>query len=372
MWYQELSTPAAVVDLQVLTRNATAMTDRINRLGARLRPHIKTHKCAEIARLQVPDQGVGITVSTLAEARFFAGAGFNDITYAVPIAPGRIAEAVELADQVDRLHLLIDSRYTVREAERCARERQTRLPMLLKVDCGGGRAGVDPDSPSSLALAEQIHGSSWLELDGILTHAGHAYSCHDRQEIVCVARQERQVMVDFADKLAGNGITVPTISIGSTPTMALCEDLGGINEVRPGNYVFYDVYQAAIGVCSLADIALSVIVTVVGAYPERNQVVIDAGALALSKDPGPVHVDPECGFGVVLQTDGAETGLRVTSLSQEHGAIRCSPRQAEELQPGTLLRVLPNHSCLTAAMFDRYHILDRGQITDIWRPVRGW
>jgi D-serine deaminase-like pyridoxal phosphate-dependent protein len=372
MWYQELSTPAAVIDRQVMTRNVAVMTDRIKRLGARLRPHVKTHKCAEIARMQVPDHG-GLTVSTLAEARFFAAAGFKDITYAVPIAPGRLAEAAELAEQVDRLHLLVDSPYTVGEAERCARERQTRLSVLLKVDCGGGRAGIDPDSRSSLVLAEQIHSSSWLELAGILTHAGHAYSCHDRQEIISVARQERQVMIDFADKLAGIGMTVPTISIGSTPTMALVEDLSGINEVRPGNYVFHDVYQAAIGVCDLADIALSVLVTVVGAYPERSQVVIDAGALALSKDPGPIHVDPGCGFGVVLPAaDGPLSGLTVTSLSQEHGVIQCSAQQAMELQPGTRLRVLPNHSCLTAAMFNRYHVLDRGHITDIWQPVRGW
>jgi D-serine deaminase-like pyridoxal phosphate-dependent protein len=373
MWYQELRTPAAVIDLQVLSRNVAAMAERIKDLGARLRPHVKTHKCAEIARLQLPEDG-GITVSTIAEARFFAGAGFKDITYAVPIGHGRIAEAAELATQVERLHLLVDHPHTVSAVDACARERQTRLSVLLKIDCGGGRAGVDPTSRSSLALAGQIDSSSWLELEGILTHAGHSYSCHDRKEIVSVARQERQVMVDLADKLAGSGIAVPTISIGSTPTMALCEELSGITEVRPGNYVFYDLHQAAIGVCSLTDIALSVLVSVVGSYPERKQVVIDAGAIALSKDPGPVHVDPQCGFGAVVPVDAEiEAGaLRVTSLSQEHGVIRCSPRQAEELQPGTLLRILPNHSCLTAAMFDCYHVLDRETIVDIWRPVKGW
>jgi D-serine deaminase-like pyridoxal phosphate-dependent protein len=323
--------------------------------------------------MQIADQDAGITVSTMAEAWLFADAGFHDITYAVPIAPKRLGEAADLADRIDGLHLLVDHPDTVHEAETCARQRRRRLSVMLKVDCGGGRAGVNPDDPASLALAGQIDRSAWLDLTGILTHAGHAYACRSRQEIVRVARQERQVMVDLADTLNRNGIIVPTVSIGSTPTMAVCEELSGITEVRPGNYVFHDLFQAAIGACTPDDIALSVLVTVIGSYPERNQVVIDAGATALSKDPGPVHVDPGCGFGVALPVGGGpETGLPVTSLSQEHGIIDCSERRARQLPPGTVLRILPNHSCLTAAMFDCYHVLDRGRIIDTWRPAKGW
>jgi D-serine deaminase-like pyridoxal phosphate-dependent protein len=252
MWYQELATPSAIIDLQVLTRNARAMVERISRLGARLRPHVKTHKCAEAARIQVRGASGGITVSTLAEARFFAEAGFGDITYAVPIAPARLPAAAELAGRIRRLTLLADHPATVSAVESCARERRIRPAVMLKVDCGGGRAGVDPTHPDSLALAARLHSSELIELSGILTHAGQSYACHNLEEIRAVARHERQVMLAFADRLRQAGILIPEISIGSTPTCAVVDDLGGITEVRPGNYLLFDAFQAAIGVCSLA------------------------------------------------------------------------------------------------------------------------
>jgi D-serine deaminase-like pyridoxal phosphate-dependent protein len=374
MWYQELATPSAIIDLQVLTRNARTMVERISQLGARLRPHVKTHKCVEAARIQVRGACGGITVSTLAEARFFAEAGFRDITYAVPIAPARLAAAAKLAGRIDRLTLLADHPATVAAIASCARERQTRLSVMLKVDCGGGRAGIDPTHPDSLALAARLHSSEHIELSGILTHAGQSYACHNPDEIRAVARHEREVMVSFADRLRQAGTPVPEVSIGSTPTCMVIDDLHGITEVRPGNYLLFDAFQAAIGVCSPADIALTVLVTVIGSYPERSRIAIDGGALALSKDPGATHVDPECGYGVVLSADGRQSfgNLRVTSLSQEHGLIRCTPAQAAALVPGTVLRIIPNHSCLSAAMFDRYYVLDGEEIIAIWRPTGRW
>jgi D-serine deaminase-like pyridoxal phosphate-dependent protein len=154
--------------------------------------------------------------------------------------------------------------------------------------------------------------------------------------------------------------------------MTAAESLDGIDEIRPGNYAFFDVFQTAIGSCSLDDVAFSILATVISSFPERQRAVVDAGALALSKDPGPTHVDPGCGFGRIVSVDDQHPlpGLRLTSISQEHGVVEGPGTVA--LQPGTRLRILPNHSCLSAACLDRYHVVRGTEIVDEWRPFRGW
>jgi D-serine deaminase-like pyridoxal phosphate-dependent protein len=370
-----LPTPCALVDLEVLGRNVTAMATVARRLGVALRPHVKTHKCFEAAHLQVAGQAGGITVSTLAEARRFAAAGFGDITYAVPIAPARLSEAVDLVKAGVRLGLLVDQEAALAEVERAAAASGARLGVWLEVDCGAHRSGVDPERDSSFGLAASAAGSSQVELRGILTHAGHAYACRNREETLAVARQERDVMAAFATRLRNAGVSVPEVSIGSTPTMAVIDDLTGISEIRPGNYVFHDAFQVAIGSCLLEDCAFSVLATVIGCYPESGRVVVDAGALALSKDAGPVHVDAACGYGIVRDPRGGPppASMRLVSLTQEHGVVRVEPAAAAVDFPiGTLLRIIPNHSCLAAACFDRFSVLENGVVVDEWRPVRGW
>ncbi|MCU0291064.1 MAG: alanine racemase [Thermoanaerobaculaceae bacterium] len=370
----DLRTPAAVVDLVKLGASLAAMRERANRLGVRLRPHVKTHKCVEIARLQHGGQEGPIAVSTLAEARAFASSGFRDITYAVPLAPQRGAEVAELVRAGLRLGVLVDHLDTVAALEACAGVENVRFPVWLKVDCGYHRCGVDPVGAVGLQVAARVGRSGHLELAGILTHAGHAYHCRNREEITAVARQERDVMVSFAGRLRQAGIPVPEVSVGSTPTMSAVDDLSGVTEIRPGNYAFHDVFQATIGSCRVRDCAFTVVATVVGSYPEAGRLVLDAGALALSKDPGPTHVDPACGFGRVCGLDGEELeGLHLASLSQEHGTVTAATATLAARFPiGTRMRIIPNHSCLAAACFDRYHVAEGDRIVGEWRPARGW
>ncbi len=370
----ELPTPAAVVDLDRLERNCARMGERVTRLGARLRPHVKTHKCAEAARLQVRGHFGGITVSTLAEARAFAAAGFRDITLAVPIAPRRIAEAAELARRLDRFTLLTDSEPVVDELEACAAAQGVRLAVMLKVDCGYHRAGVDPTSEASVALAARIARSPGLDFRGVLTHAGHAYRCRSAAEVAAVAAQERSITVTFAERLRRAGIAVPELSIGSTPTIALATDLTGVTEVRPGNYVFFDAFQAAIGSCTLDDAAFFVLATVIGSYPERGVALLDAGALALSKDEGPRHVDPECGYGVLIdpRSRRALPDVKLHALSQEHGHVRGDAAAIAALPVGATVAIVPNHSCLAAALFERFAVASGDDVVAEWRPARGW
>jgi D-serine deaminase-like pyridoxal phosphate-dependent protein len=370
----ELKTPCAIVDLDRFERNCARMSDKAHALGVRLRPHVKTHKCVAAAHVQTRDHFGGITVSTLAEARGFADGGFRDITYAVPVPLDRLDECAELTRRLDRFHLVLDHPATFAGLEEFAAANTLRFPVFLKVDCGLHRAGVDPARDEGVALGQQMHASNHLEFAGILTHAGHSYASPSADNSRMVAGQERDVMVQFRERLLAAEVAVPEVSVGSTPTAVAADDLTGITEIRPGNYAFFDAFQAAIGSCHVNDVAFSVLATVIGRNDDRQELVVNAGATALSKDPGPVHVDAECGFGVVVaggQQRPVE-GLAVTSLSQEHGVIGSDRPLHRSWHPGTRLRILPNHSCVAAACFDRYHVVRGDEVVDEWHPLRGW
>jgi D-serine deaminase-like pyridoxal phosphate-dependent protein len=358
----DLPTPALLLDLDALERNLRRMSERAAGFGVALRPHIKTHKSIEVARLQ-RDLGIcGITVSTLQEARVFADHGFTDLTWAFPVILTRLEEIRELADRVT-LRLVVDSPEAVDALEGLG----VPLHVWLKVDCGYHRAGVDPESPLASGLARRLAESKTLIFDGLLTHSGHAYDGPDREEIAAVAEQERAVMVGLAERLRDEGIAVPGVSVGSTPALSVAERLDGVTEIRPGNYCFHDFTQVAIGSCGVRDCAATVLASVVSCRPGGGRSVVDAGALALSKDSGPRRPErPSMGEVFADYEAGILDGdARLLSLSQEHGILSV-PRPV-----GSRVRILPNHSCLTAASFDEYHVLRGDRVVDRWKIWRG-
>jgi D-serine deaminase-like pyridoxal phosphate-dependent protein len=371
----DLPTPALLVDVDRLERNLREMSERCAGLGVRLRPHVKTHKCVEIAERQralgppgpsdARDGEAGITVSTLEEARVFAEHGFGDMTWAFPVIPGRLEEAAAIARRAT-LRLVIDS------AEALAAVEATGHPfhVWLQVDCGYHRVGVDPEGDLALDLARALASSERLTFDGLLTHGGHAYHARSRDEAARVAEQERAVTVALAERLRGAGVEVPGVSVGSTPGMSAVRRLDGVTEARPGNYAYYDFTQVAIGSCTPRQCALTVLSTVVSCQPGARHAVCDAGALALSNDPGPsrdargnpttwgeIYADHDAG---ILDPD-----LRLASLSQEHGILSAAA------PVGTRLRILPNHSCLTNACFDRVHAVSGDRVVGVWTVHRG-
>lgn len=360
----EIATPAFLLDRDIVERNCTRMREKALASGVVFRPHVKTHKTIQIGRMQHGGGTGPITVSTLAEAEAFAAAGFGDITYAVPIAPAKLPRAAALARRIDRLGILIDSDVALRAVESFA----FVFDVFLKVDCGYHRAGVDPASPDTMRLALALARSEHVRFRGLLAHAGHSYNVRDAGEIARVAAEEALCLTRFRAALSAEGLGDVFRSVGSTPTASVAERFGECEEVRPGNYVFFDAFQNALGSCAVEDCAVSVLTTVVGSYPERGSMIVDAGALALSKDLSPEHVSPGFGYGLVCDLKLRPLPMRIVALSQEHGKIATD----KTVPVGTLLRIIPNHSCLTSAMFDRYDVIRGETVIDEWRPVRGW
>src|SRR5437763_11910862 len=304
----ELTTPAFVVAAARVRANCDRMREKARASGVAFRPHVKTHKTIEIGRMQHGGTPGPITGSTLAEAEFFADAGFSDITYAVPIPPEKVARAAGLAKRIERLNVLVDSERAFRALEASGH----LFDVFLKVDCGYHRAGVDPDDPGSARLALAMRDSSSVRFQGLLTHAGHSYHAKNVEEVWHYADAEAEALSRFRALLGADDLVR---SIGSTPTASVVDRFAGCDEVRPGNYVFFDAFQATIGSCAMDDVAVSVLATVVGCYPERNNLIVDAGALAMSKDTGPDHVDPHFGYGVVCDLALHPLPLRLIALS---------------------------------------------------------
>jgi len=370
----DLPTPALLLDLDVLERNLERMATKVRGLGALLRPHVKTHKCIEIGELQRRHGAQGITVATIVEARVFAAHGFDDITWAVPLPVSRIADVVELARQVT-LRVTVDAAEAADALVAAAQQAGVHVHVWLEVDCGYHRSGVDPDAASSVALARKLLDSPHLSFDGVLTHAGHGYAAGTDAERAAVAEQERAVTVAFAERLRAAGVRVNAVSIGSTPTMAAASSLAGVTEVRPGNYAFYDWMQAAAGVCRPEDVAVTVLATVISHRPDLDHVIVDAGALAMSKDLGPGDPARRRGLGPLmagLSGPSLDPALALTHASQEHGFVEGgTARDRARLAVGSRVRIMPNHSCLTAAMFDAYEVVRGEEVVGRWTIHRG-
>lgn len=375
MHINELPTPALLLDLDILERNLEHMQDHANTLNVALRPHIKTHKCIEIGNRQLALGARGITVSTLYEAEQFAEAGFTDITWAFPIPPVFVAKVAALYKKAT-IRVVVDSMEAKGHLDKVARVTGERIHVWLKVDCGYHRAGVDPRSPLAEKLVKSLSESKALFFDGILTHSGHSYSARSRAEIVPYAEQERDVMVEFANRMRAKGYQIPMVSIGSTPAMSVIEKLDGIDEVRVGNYAFYDYTQAVIGSCNISDCALTVLASVISHQPSASHFITDAGALALSKDAGPTHVRNDMDMGIIFEDyerKRLDSHLHVRTLSQEHGKVVAEPPYNIDgkFNVGDRVRILEHHSCLTAAQFDKYYVVKEDDVVDEWKILRG-
>ena len=370
----DLQTPALVLDEAVMLANIERLRARLARLGVPLRPHIKTAKSIEVARRLLAGGCGPATVSTLKEAEVLFAAGVTDILYAVGIAPGKVARVQGLRSAGCDLAVILDSAPQARAViEACA---SGAIPALIEIDSDGHRSGLRPEDPAVVELARALV-EGGAELRGVMTHAGGSYEAVGAAALGSFAEQERAAAVTAADRLRAAGLPCPLVSVGSTPTAHFAKDLRGVTEVRAGVYVFFDLVMAGIGVCGLADIAVSVLTTVIGHQADRGWTIVDAGWMALSRDRGTASQAVEQGYGVVCDVEGRPIPeLIVAAANQEHGVITLRPgtsAAAPEIPVGTRLRILPNHACATAAQFDDYAVVPAGGgALETWPRFRGW
>ena len=365
----DLETPALLLDGATMRANIARMNMAVAAHGVALRPHLKTGKSAEVARAMTQGWSGAVTVSTLKEAEQFFAAGFRDILYAVGIAPGKLARAARLIEQGADLTIILDNVEAARAVAAFGRERGTCFPVLIEIDSDGHRAGVRPDDAELLAaIARELRDGA--DLRGVMTHGGGSYNASSPEALTAHAELERSGAVQAAEALRAAGFPSPVVSVGSTPTALFARDLACITEVRAGVYVFFDLVMAGLGVCREEEIALSVLTSVIGHQAERGQLIVDAGWMALSRDRGTASQPVDQGYGLVRDETGAAVGgLIVVAANQEHGII--GRRDGGPLDPhlypvGTLLRILPNHACATAAQHGSYHVLDGGEIEAEW------
>lgn len=372
----DLATPALVLDRRRLAANCRRMAEKARALGVDLRPHLKTAKSAEVARLATSGFSGGITVSTLAEAEYFAARGFRDLTYAVGLAPGKIGRVDSLQRGGATVHVLVDNLAAAAALAAAAPSLARPLHVMIEIDTGGGRAGLPAEADEIVAIGRLVSATAKLALRGVLTHAGQSYKAKG-PAIRAVAESERAGAVRAAERLRAAGLACPVVSVGATPTAIWAERLDGVTEMRPGVYTLMDLYQMAIDVCRADDIACSVLATVIGHNPRTGRILIDAGGLALSQDKSAAGVLADTGYGWVAEAESGRPipGLYVAETNQEHGMIAAAygaPPFAR-LPVGARVRVLPNHVCMMAAPYDRYHVVEGGaEIVAEWGKARGW
>jgi len=375
MHIDELATPAALIEDSRLVRNIARMQSRMDALGVRFRPHVKTSKCVDVARRQLAAGARGITVSTLKEADQFFQAGFEDILYAVSLAPQKVAAALDLRRRGCQLQVVVDSMAAARALTQQAASEQ--VPVLIEVDVDGHRGGVAPGSPLLLEIGRHLH-EKGLQLLGVMAHAGSSYDQQTPAQLQAIAEQERAQSVLAAQRLRDAELPCPVVSTGSTPTALSAQRLHGVTEVRAGVYVFFDLVMAGVGVCSEEDIALSVLTTVIGHQVERGWVLVDAGWMAMSRDRGTQSQPVDQGYGLVCGLDGqALNGWLMRAANQEHGIIGRRDGQApddlEQRFPlGSKWRVLPNHACATGAQHELYALVDGSTVQSRWPRFGGW
>jgi len=379
-----INTPALLLSAPRMAANIARMQARVASLGVAFRPHVKTAKCLPVARamLGLADgsaNGGAITVSTLREADEFAAAGFTDISYAVGLTPNKLPQAARLLGQGVRLGVILDNLAMAQALADAAPGLPAPLAVHIEVDTDGHRAGIRPDDALLLAVADVLRqrGPSPLRLAGVLTHLGASYDCRSTAELVAAAEQERSGAVLAAQRLRQAGHAAPVVSVGSTPTALHAAHLQGVTELRAGVYVFNDLVMAGIGVCTPDEVALSVLTSVIGHRRDKGWTLVDAGWMALSRDRGTAAQPVDQGYGLVCDAQGRVLAdYTVAAANQEHGLIAHrsgDPAKLLDLPLGTLLRILPNHACATAAQHSAYQLIDAtNHRTAAWPRFGGW
>lgn len=347
-----ITKPTLLVNEKIATGNIHSMAQKAKKAGVQFRPHMKTHQSAEVGAWYKEEGVDKITVSSVDMAIYFAEHGFDDITIAFPYNWPEASQIEALAQKV-KLNVLIESSESL---EHLATHVRTKLNYFIKVDIGTHRTGISPNNPKLIHSLEKSTNPDH-QLMGLLGHAGHSYQTMDKKKAQKILKESQKA---FAMVVAELGRTDLVISYGDTPTCSLLDDFPGIDEIRPGNFVFYDLMQYGFGSCEFKDIAVCMACPVVAIHQDRKEIVVYGGSVHFSKDH--INVGGKRNYGLVVNLD--ESGWEpsdssyMSKLSQEHGIISASKELLNSVRVGDVLGVIPIHSCLAADVNGYFYTLD--------------
>jgi D-serine deaminase-like pyridoxal phosphate-dependent protein len=359
----DLRTPSVLVDRPRVERNLDRMQAAAQARGLRLRPHAKTHKSPELARLQIERGAVGICCAKLGEAEVFADAGIGNIRVAYPLNPVNAERVLRLLDRTV-LSFIVDDLDVARGWSGVMQAAGREVDLLVKVDVGFHRCGIDPDGRGAAELVVRIAELPGLRFRGLLSHAGHAYGAGSESETAAIAATEARLLTDLAAAAGTLGAVAEEISVGATPTARFSMQQGGITELRPGNYIYYDRTQVGLASATYDDCALTVLARVVS-RPAADRVILDCGSKTLTTDQARGFGSCQ-GFGAVfkdLSMQLPDESLLIERLSEEHATVRVL-RAGCALKTGDLVRVLPNHACVVSNLVDSVWMVSGDDVLD--------
>jgi len=359
---QELPTPAVLVERPRVLENIDRLQTAASARGIRLRPHAKTHKSPVIARWQIERGAIGICCAKLGEAEVFADAGIEDIRLPYPLNPINAPRVLALMDRV-RLSFIVDHPAVARGWSEAMTQAGRRADVLIKVDVGFHRCGIDPDPETAVPFIRDVAALPGLRLLGLLSHAGQAYHARSEEDLCRMAADEARMLGTLAKAARDEGIAIDEISAGATPTARYSVQQEGLTEYRAGNYVYFDRTQVGLGAATLDRCGLTVLAMVVS-KPAADRIILDSGAKTLAAD-GARGFSPLPGHGTVLR-DVAGCGdpdddLIVERLSEEHATVRVASGRTA-LEPGDRVRLVPNHSCVVSNLVDRAWLTENGSV----------
>ena len=369
----DLPTPQVLIDHAKVGANIARVQSLANDAGVRLRPHAKTHKSPVIAGWQLESGAIGICCAKVGEAEVFVDAGVTDVRLPYPVNPSNAARVVELMDRA-AISIIVDHLDVARGWSDAMQRADRRLDVLIKVDVGFHRCGIDP-AGDALGFVQAIASMPGLQLRGLLSHAGQSYHAASEDTLAAIARDEAAILATLRDRATASGIAIDEVSVGATPTLRFSARQRGLTELRPGNYVYFDRTQVALGAASLDDCALTVLATVVSA-PARDRIVLDCGSKTLTNDQfrglpsrtsesgrAEAGINAASGFGLVLRDNGApDDTLTIERLSEEHATVRVTG--STHLKPGDRVRVVPNHSCVVSNLVDVVRLVEGDEVVD--------
>ncbi|MCG8580153.1 MAG: alanine racemase [Bacteroidales bacterium] len=348
-----LTQPTLLLDKAKCMASIERMATKAKNANVLFRPHFKTHQSAEVGNWFRDFSVECITVSSVKMAVYFAQNGWKDITIAFPANILEWSTINELASKIN-LNIVVESTDTIHALEQ---NLTNPVGTYVKTDTGYGRTGVNAEDYESMqALLKELKTCRNLIFIGFLCHAGHTYNTDSKDEIINIMESSRQQLLALKTFMA-NDFPLIQISYGDTPSCSLSHNFEGFDEIRPGNFAFYDTMQASLGSCSLSDIAVAMACPVVAKHPERGEIIIHGGAVHFSKDQITIEGRAQLGTVVPLNGYNWDTSKQlgyIAKLSQEHGIIKMGKENFDKVKIGDMLGILPVHSCLTANLMKGY------------------